>query len=164
MKSFLIAAALAVAAASTAGISYAGAGPSHEGGHEQPHEGHASMAGKPGKAQNATRTVTVDMTDDMRFTPATISVKRGETVRFLVRNSGKIKHEMVIGSASELKEHGEMMRKMPEMAHADSNTVQVEPAKTGELVWQFSKAGAVDFACLQPGHFETGMKGKFAVK
>lgn len=164
MRSFLIASALSVAAVSMVGVSHAGAGQSHGAGHEQPREGHASTIGKPGKAQNVRRTVTVDMTDDMRFTPATVSFKRGETVRFVVKNSGKIKHEMVLGSASELKEHGEMMRKMPEMAHADKNAVQVEPGKTGELVWQFSKAGTFDFACLQPGHFEAGMKGKIAVK
>ena len=79
-------------------------------------------------------------------------------------NSGKLKHEMVLGSVKELKEHAEMMRKMPEMEHADENMVSVEPGKSGELIWQFTKAGKFDFACLQPGHFEAGMKGKVAVK
>jgi uncharacterized cupredoxin-like copper-binding protein len=114
------------------------------------------------------RTITVDMTDNMRFTPARISVRRGETIRFLVKNSGQVKHEMVIGSMAELKEHAEMMRKMPEMAHDDedelSSQVTVEPGETGEIVQHFTKAGAYDFACLQPGHFEAGMKGLIAVK
>jgi uncharacterized cupredoxin-like copper-binding protein len=114
------------------------------------------------------RTITVDMTDNMRFTPARISVRRGETIRFLVKNSGQLKHEMVIGSTAELKEHAEMMRNMPEMAHADedqsSSQVTVEPGETGEIVQHFTKAGTYDFACLQPGHFEAGMKGLIAVK
>jgi uncharacterized cupredoxin-like copper-binding protein len=100
------------------------------------------------------------MTDAMRFKPATIKVKRGETIRFLARNTGKVKHEMVLGTIGELKKHAELMRKFPEMEHADPNQVSVGPGKTGELIWQFTRAGTFDFACLQPGHFEAGMVGK----
>jgi uncharacterized cupredoxin-like copper-binding protein len=104
------------------------------------------------------------MSDDMKFTPAKINVKRGETIRFVVRNAGQIKHEMVIGSMAELKEHAEMMRTMPGMEHAEPNMVTLDPGKTGELIWQFTKAGTFDFACLQPGHFEAGMMGKVSVR
>ena len=123
-------------------------------------DGHATALGKPGDPQKISRTIEVDMTDAMRFKPATIKVKRGETIRFLVRNTGKMKHEMVLGTIRELKEHAELMRKFPEMEHADPNQVSVEPGKTGELIWQFTRAGTFDFACLQPGHFEAGMVGK----
>ena len=34
--------------------------------------------------------------------------------------------------------------------------------KQGEIVWQFAKAGTVNFACLMLGHYEAGMK--WAVK
>ncbi|WP_034303648.1 plastocyanin/azurin family copper-binding protein [Herbaspirillum sp. RV1423] len=132
--------------------------------HGAGHDDHASAIGKPGNPAKVTRTMTVDMSDAMRFTPATINVKRGETVKFIVKNSGKIKHEMVLGTMQELKEHAEVMRKNPEMEHADENQVSVDPGKTGEIVWQFTKAGTFDFACLQPGHFEAGMKGTVAVK
>jgi uncharacterized cupredoxin-like copper-binding protein len=37
--------------------------------------------------------------------------------------------------------------------------VTVAPGKTGEVIWQFTKAGKIDFACLQPGHYDAGMKG-----
>jgi uncharacterized cupredoxin-like copper-binding protein len=90
-------------------------------------------------------------------------VKRGETIRFVVRNTGKLKHEMVLGTIRELKEHAKQMRNFPEMEHADPNQVSVEPGKTGELVWRFTKAGTFDFACLVPGHFEAGMFGKVRV-
>ena len=104
------------------------------------------------------------MTDAMRFTPASITVKKGETVRFVVKNSGKLKHEMVLGTANELREHAELMKKFPEMEHEEPNQVVLDPGKEGELVWQFTKSGTFDFACLQPGHFDAGMRGKIAVR
>jgi len=118
-----------------------------------------NQVGEPGKMNRVTRTVTVDMTDNMRFTPAEISVSQGETVRFILRNQGSIKHELVLATPGELKEHYAMMMKMPGMEHADDNMVSVAPGKTGEIVWRFTKAGKVDFACLQPGHFDAGMMG-----
>ena len=126
----------------------------HDGGH-----GHGDEIGKPGIASKATRTVKVDMTDGMRFNPSSIEVKQGETVRFIVTNSGRLKHELVLGTEKELREHYEVMKKNPEMEHADPNMVTLAGGKTGEIVWQFTRAGKVDFACLQPGHYDAGMKG-----
>ncbi len=126
----------------------------HAGGH-----GPNDAIGKPGIAARATRTVKVDMTDGMRFNPSSIAVKQGETVRFVVTNSGKLKHELVLGTEAELKEHYEVMKKNPEMEHDDPNMVALAAGKTGEVVWHFTKAGKVDFACLQPGHYDAGMKG-----
>ena len=126
---------------------------SHSGGH-----GEAAI-GTPGVAANVTRTVVVDMKDDMRFHSSVFSVKQGETIRFVAKNSGKVKHEMVLGTAKDLKDHYEEMKKNPEMEHDDPNMVTVAPGKSGEIIWQFTSAGKVDFACLQPGHFDAGMKG-----
>ena len=140
--------ALAAAGASASGT--------HAGGHG--HDADEAI-GKPGVATKATRTINVDMTDSMRFTPANISVKQGETVRFVIKNSGQLKHELVIGTEKELKEHYEAMKKNPEMEHSDPNMVTLAAGKTGEIVWQFTQAGKVDFACLQPGHYDAGMKG-----
>ena len=125
----------------------------HAGGHE------ADAIGKPGVAAKVSRTVKVEMTDNMRFSFSNVAVKQGETVRFVVKNSGKVKHEMVLGTEKDLKEHAEVMKKNPGMEHADENMVSVEPGKTGEIIWQFTRAGKVDYACLQPGHYEAGMKG-----
>ena len=124
---------------------------------------HAAAIGEPGSPANVSRTVEVAMNDTMRFTPATIAVKKNETIRFVLKNDGKLKHEMVLGTPKELKAHAAMMRQMPDMKHADPNMAGVEPGKTGELVWKFTKPGSFDFACLQPGHFEAGMKGKIVV-
>ena len=130
---------------------------------ERPAGGHAAALGKPGDPVKVTRSVEVEMNDTMRFKPDSIRVKRGETIRFVVRNAGKVKHEMVLGTIKELKEHAELMRKFPEMEHADPNQVGVDPGMTGELVWQFTRDGTFDFACLVPGHFEAGMLGKILV-
>ena len=124
---------------------------------------HASALGQPGDAKKVTRTVEVGMNDTMRFSPASIAATRGETIRFVVRNDGKLKHEMVLGTVKELKKHAALMQKFPEMEHADPNQVSVDPGKTGELIWQFTKDGTFDFACLQPGHYEAGMVGKVSV-
>lgn len=128
------------------------------------HEHHDSDAiGVAGEAAKASRTVTVDMSDKMRFTPATLAVRQGETVRFVVKNSGALKHEFVLGTEKELKAHSELMKKFPEMEHSDPNMVTVAPGKTGEVVWKFTNPGKVDFACLQPGHYDAGMKGAVTV-
>ena len=132
----------------------------HAGGHGADEE---EAIGKPGIAAKVNRTVNVDMNDAMRFTPANFTVKQNETIRFVVKNSGKVKHEFVLGTEKELKEHYEVMKKNPEMEHADPNMVTVAPGKTGEVVWQFTKAGKVNVGCLQPGHFDAGMKGLVTV-
>ncbi|MEO6918940.1 MAG: cupredoxin family protein [Collimonas sp.] len=124
------------------------------------HADGAAALGQPGIVVDVTHTVKIDMADNMRFTPANIRVKQGETVKFLVVNNGKLKHEMVIGSPAQLAEHAALMRKMPEMEHEDDNQVSVAPGASGELIWKFDRAGTVDFACLQAGHYEAGMKGQ----
>lgn len=121
--------------------------------------------GKSGDAKKVSRSVTIRMSDSMRFTPSVINVKRGETIRFVVRNDGKQKHEMVIGTLDELKKHAEAMKKNPDMEHDEHDeSVEVKAGRRGTLVWQFTKAGEFDFACLIPGHFDAGMVGKVIVK
>ncbi|NUX99904.1 cupredoxin family protein [Paraburkholderia sp. JPY169] len=124
----------------------------------------ALSVGKPAHSKDATRTINVTMLDSMRFEPPTIAVKKDETIRFVVKNAGNVRHEMTLGSKQELKEHADMMRAMPDMMDHDANSVTVEPGRTGDLSWRFSHAGVFDFACLQPGHFEAGMKGTVTVK
>ncbi|MBC7733113.1 MAG: cupredoxin family protein [Bacteriovorax sp.] len=126
-------------------------------------QGHASALGKPGDPKKVSRTVEITMSDAMRFSPASVSVKRNETIRFVLKNEGKLKHEMVLGTIRELKAHAALMLRFPGMEHVDPNQASVEAGQTGELVWQFTKAGTFDFACLQAGHYEAGMRGKVVV-
>jgi uncharacterized cupredoxin-like copper-binding protein len=120
--------------------------------------------GQQGNPKKVVRTIKVDMADNMRFTPSDVTVKRGETVKFVVHSDGKVLHEMVLGTKQAIKEHAELMKKFPEMEHADANMAHVKPGKAGEIVWQFTKAGEFQFACLQPGHLEAGMVGKVTVR
>jgi uncharacterized cupredoxin-like copper-binding protein len=104
------------------------------------------------------------MGDEMRFLPAEVVVKRGVTVRFQLHNAGKSLHEMVLGTPDELKAHAELMKKFPEMEHSEAHMAHVKPGANGEIIWQFTKAGTYQFACLMPGHFEAGMVGQVTVK
>ncbi|HSV59630.1 MAG TPA: cupredoxin family protein [Variovorax sp.] len=137
--------------------------------HDHGHGGVAAVAqqhaaiGQPGLATRVGRTIAVDMSDGMRFTPARVEVRQGETVRFVIRNSGRLQHEFILDSAKGLRAHHEHMKKHPEMEPAEPNMLTLAPGKSGEIVWQFSQAGQVDFACLQPEHYEAGMKGAVEV-
>lgn len=116
-----------------------------------------------GDARSVTRTVNLTMDDNMRFTPDKLSFKQGETVRFVVRNKGKLLHELVIGTKKELDEHAAMMLKFPAMEHDEPYMAHVGAGKTGNLIWTFNRPGEFDFACLIAGHYQAGMVGKISV-
>lgn len=123
----------------------------------------AHAFGLQGNPKKVNRTIAVDMTDMMRFFPADITLKQGETVRFLITNKGKRLHEMVLGTLKELKTHGELMKKFPGMEHDEPYMTHVRPGRKAHMVWQFTQAGEFFYACLIPGHFEAGMVGKIKV-
>ncbi|HZP94603.1 MAG TPA: cupredoxin family protein [Burkholderiales bacterium] len=124
-----------------------------------PHDaGTFSDAGQPGKPSAVTRTIRVRMLDSMRFDPSSITVKTGDTVRFVAVNEGRLRHEFGIGTHEEQLEHDEMMKVMPDMVHDDPNVVTLEPGQTRELIWQFTKPGTFEIACHTPGHYPAGMK------
>lgn len=155
----------AILAAAIAGVSFGAA--AHEG------EDHSKKAGPvrkeqkdwgiAGDAQRVGRTIQLTMTDTMRFSPERIEVKQGETVRFVIVNTGKMLHEMVIGTRKELDAHAALMAKFPTMEHDEPYQAHVAAGKAGELVWNFNRAGDFDFACLIAGHYQAGMVGKIRV-
>lgn len=117
-----------------------------------------------GKSSEVDREIRVSMTDNMRFTPDQITVKLNETIRFVVQNDGKVLHEFVLGTPDELQKHAEMMKRFPNMAHDEPYMAHVEPGKEAGVVWTFNRPGEFEFACLLPGHFEAGMRGKIVVQ
>ncbi len=137
-----------------------GVGQRHDHGAHQHHssEAHQSAAGKPGKASAVRRSIKVTMLDTMRYEPSSITVKPGETLRFVIENKGKLAHEFGIGTPEEQMQHAEMMKAMPDMKHDDPNVVTLEPGQKKELIWQFTKAGTFEIACHVPGHYPAGMK------
>jgi len=152
----LLAAAVAIQA-------YAHEGPKRATKAEKPISAEETAFGREGDPRKVSRTVKVDMSDKMRFTPARLAVRRGETVRFVVGNSGQTMHEMVLGTMEDLKKHAETMQKHPGMEHDEPWMAHVAPGETETMVWQFTKAGEFHYGCLVPGHFEAGMVGKVIV-
>lgn len=122
-----------------------------------------SEFGRQGITKDVTRTIEISMSDMMRFTPDSLNIKQGETVRLLIKNNGRIPHEFVLGTKAEISEHAEMMKKNPEMEHVDASSARVAPGKTAEIIWQFTKPGKFLYACLIPGHWDAGMQGSVTV-
>lgn len=142
-----------------------------------------AAAGEPGKAGAANRTINVTMYDNY-YEPAAISVKAGETVKFVVTNKGELVHEFNIGTAMMLMDHAPEMQMMVDHGvieadrinwdaakamqksmghglHEAANAVLLEPGKKGTVVWRFPKQATLEFGCTVPGHYEAGMVGEF---
>ena len=109
------------------------------------------------------RTTDIDMSDRMRYSPMALTIKQGETIRFRINNSGKLRHEMVLGTRNELLRHAELMRQHPGMQHDDPYLAHVASGKVGTLIWQFTEPGELYCGCRVPGHFEAGMVGEIVV-
>lgn len=148
--------------------------------------GHVDF-GQPAPAAKASRSIEVVM-GDMTFNPASLDIKAGETVRFVLINKGQLLHEFNLGNSAMHAEHQQQMLKMQQsgqlmptamkqgmdhasmghgqagMRHDDPNSVLVEPGKTAELTWTFSKVTRLEFACNVPGHYQAGMKGDLTVR
>ncbi|WP_137042678.1 plastocyanin/azurin family copper-binding protein [Pseudolabrys sp. FHR47] len=133
-----------------------------------PGHSHAAFsAGKPGNPKKPARTVVITMKEGdgkMIFNHNHVEVKRGEQIKFVLENHGELEHEFVLATPKENDKHALLMQKFPDMEHDDPNAKRVATKKSGELLWQFTKAGTFEFACLIPGHREAGMHGKVVVK
>lgn len=151
-----------------------GAALAHRGSTEQ--QSHTKMAmekyedaeehpfGKASDPASAVKTIEVDMTDALHFVPARIEVKRGEPIRFVVRNQGRLMHEMVIGTEDSLSQHAAVMKKFPGMEHAEPYMAHIAPGETGDMGWTFTQPGEYVYGCLVPGHYDGGMIGRIVVR
>lgn len=139
-----------------AAMVYAAAAAAHE-----KHGGYS--AGEPGNPNKPAREIVVLM-NEMDYAPATIEVKRGEQIRFVIRNVGTEAHEFLLATTAENLKHGEAMKKNPGMEHDEPNGLRLDPKKSGEILWKFTKAGTFEYSCLIPTHREFGMIGKVVVK
>jgi uncharacterized cupredoxin-like copper-binding protein len=100
----------------------------------------------------------------MLFVPDRITVRKGEQIRFKLRNNGAVDHEFVVATLEANLRHMKEMEKNPDMEHDDPNARRLKPKATAELVWHFTRAGTFDFSCLIPGHREAGMFGTVIVE
>jgi uncharacterized cupredoxin-like copper-binding protein len=131
------------------------------------HSHESFSAGEPGNPKRPARVVLITMREEpgkMMFIPDKVEVKKGEQIRFMLRNSGALEHEFMLATAAENAKHAELMKKFPEMEHDDPNGKRLKPNASAEIVWKFTKAGEFQFGCLIPGHSEAGMLGTVIVK
>ena len=130
----------------------------------------AAVPGAPAEASEADRTIEIDANDSLEFDPEAIEVEVGETVTFVVSNTGKAVHEFVLGDETYQEEHEEEMSGEDggedhggmDMGD-DSNAISVAPGDTQEITWTFTEAGEVLYGCHEPGHYEGGMVGAIEV-
>jgi uncharacterized cupredoxin-like copper-binding protein len=120
--------------------------------------------GGPADASEAARMVEVTTLDTMTFEPSSISVSAGETVTFVVTNTGQAIHEFTLGDAAMQREHAEAMAHMPaRMVHDTPNSITLQPGETGQLTWRFGDAATLEYACHQPDHYEAGVRGQITI-
>ena len=146
---------------------------------------HGTDVGEKGDLSMVSRSIKVGMTDNA-FSPSHISIKAGETVRFVIRNDGELVHEFNIGTGQMHEAHREEMMQMVDMGvleadrinhdmmghgdgsmmmkHDDPNSVLLEPRQTAEVIWTFPQSANLQFACNVPGHYEDGMMGEFKIE
>lgn len=127
------------------------------------HDHHGFSAGEPGDPKKPARTIEIALSE-MSYEPSNIHVKRGEQIRFVLRNVGKEDHEFLLPTTGENLAHAEVMKKHPHMEHDDPNGVRLAPNRTAEIVWRFTRAGTFEFSCLIPDHRDYGMVGHVTVK
>ncbi|CAN5740130.1 cupredoxin family protein [soil metagenome] len=132
-------------------------------GHHHPAHVAGRAVGQPGHPDRVDRSIVVIASDTMRYDPPEITVRPGETIRFEVKNDGKLRHEFMIGDATEQRTHAEMMERDPGMVHNDPNTITLEAGGGKILVWQFGEAGELEIGCHVPGHYEAGMLARVRV-
>jgi uncharacterized cupredoxin-like copper-binding protein len=109
------------------------------------------------------RTVVVTM-HHSRFEPAVLQVAPGERVRFVLRNTDPIDHELILGDDAvqrrheqgrERHHHGEVPGERSVAAGQEATTTYTFP--TG------LDGRTLEFACHLPGHYAYGMHGTVRV-
>lgn len=133
----------------------------HHGMHD--HAAESYDFGHPGTDDAVTRTVAIDATD-LKFNPTTVQVHVGDTIRFVIHNSGQVDHEFMLADAAAQAAHDQEMAAMPEMKMDHPNGVRLRPGETVSLIWTFTKAAQLQFACHVPGHYAAGMLGQLIVQ
>lgn len=140
------------------------AGPAMAAGMSGPmHSGEHFAFGHPGEPGAHARVIHIQALK-LSFEPKSITVQRGETVKFVITNTSALMHEFVIGDPALQAEHEKEMQAQPGMPMHDANGVTLPPGQTRELLWTFTRDGTVEYACHVPGHFAAGMLGKITVE
>lgn len=121
-------------------------------------------AGSTGTASSpAARTIGVKMLDTLKFDPATVTVRAGERVRFVVTNIGSNKHEFIVGDEQvQMAHEGQMgMSSMPMSGNLPA--FELAPGATKDVTVTFGQAGTLLYGCHEPGHYAAGMVGTITI-
>lgn len=121
-----------------------------------------TVPGEAADPSEADRTIEVVALDQLAFDPSSIEVSSGEVVTFVVTNTGKTKHEFVLGDEAYQEMHEDEMSGPAGMSDS-SNEATVGPGEEAEITWRFTETGEVPYGCHEPGHFEGGMVGSITV-
>jgi uncharacterized cupredoxin-like copper-binding protein len=105
------------------------------------------------------RTVVLEIRHS-RFSISELKVAPGERVRFVVRNTDPIDHELIVGP-------------MPVQLRHESGRERKHGARPGEVSvplftsastsYTFEETGTIWFGCHMPGHWDYGMLGRVIV-
>jgi len=99
--------------------------------------------GQPAKSQESDRVIEIEASDDFRFDPEAVDVKKGEVITFTVNNVGEVPHEFTLGPADVQDEHAEEMAEMGDMEmDGDPNAISIGAGETNSLTWEFTEAGS----------------------
>ena len=103
-------------------------------------------------------------TGAMAFDVQSIEIRQGETIRLVLSNDGGAAHEFVMATPAEIAVHRAEMGDAAGMIHEAAYAARVDPGATRTLVWTFTNGGSFEFACVIPGHYEAGMRGRLTVE
>lgn len=131
------------------------------GGGSSPASSSLTASSIPTATSSDATTVAVMLMDTLRMDPASMSVKVGEPVTFVVTNTDKTEHEFVLGDEAEQMAHE---ASMGGMAMSDSATaISLKPGETKSLTYTFPKVGAFLAGCHVAGHYTGGMTAAITV-
>ena len=107
-------------------------------------------------ADPAPRTVVLTI-HHSRFAPDRLTVAAGTAVRFVVRNTDPIDHELIVGD-----DVVQLRHELGTERHhgAKPGEVSVPAGAEASTTYTFGRAGDVTYACHLPGHFRYGMRGE----
>ena len=115
-------------------------------------------------ASGAGQRIEVKLSDALKMEPAAMTAKVGQSVTFVVTNTGSTEHEFYVGDEAAQMKHNEEMMGMSQMAHDEAMGIGVKPGETKELTITFPTAGALIAGCHVSGHYAAGMKATIEVE
>ena len=99
---------------------------------------------------------------NLRFTPSTVDVPAGKTVRINVTNQDATEHDLLV-QGLHIEKVGEATGAHHAGATPDMLVVHVTATGDGSITFHTDEKGTFAFYCTIPGHKEAGMVGTMTV-